>query len=109
SSPGEDRVPEALIVSAHHEIATPAVEAALVCEAVDAARDLQNAPGHALTPPALAEHARTLDGVSVEILDRGEIEAAGMGAFAGVARGSDEEPRLIVGRSEPGALPRRLR
>jgi leucyl aminopeptidase len=35
------------------------------------------------------------------VLDRAGIEAAGMGAFAGVAKGSDEEPRLIVVRYEP--------
>ena len=92
---------ETLIVSAHHDVATPAVEAALVAEAVNSARDLQNAPGNAMTPTALADHARTLDGVTVEVLDRRGIEAAGMGAFAGVARGSDEEPRLITIRYEP--------
>src|SRR3954451_18913668 len=32
---------ETLIVSAHHDVATPAVEAALVAEAVNSARDLQ--------------------------------------------------------------------
>jgi leucyl aminopeptidase len=92
---------EALIVSSHHDVATPAVEAALVAEAVNAARDLQNAPANVMTPAALADHARTLDGVTVEVLDRRGIEAAGMGAFAGVARGSSEEPRLITVRYEP--------
>jgi leucyl aminopeptidase len=101
SAADEDAGLETLIVSAHHDVSTPAVEAALVSEAVNSARDLQNAPGNALTPTALADHARTLDGVTVEVLDRRAIEAAGMGAFAGVARGSHEEPRLIVVRYEP--------
>jgi leucyl aminopeptidase len=92
---------ESLIVSAHHDVSTAAVEAALVAEAVNAARDLQNAPGNVMTPTALADHARALDGVTVEVLDRRGIEAAGMGAFAAVARGSDEEPRLIAIRYEP--------
>jgi leucyl aminopeptidase len=92
---------EALLVSAHHDVSTPAVEAALVAEAVNAARDLQNAPGNVMTPTALAEHARALEGVTVEVLDRSGIEAAGMGAFAAVARGSHEEPRLIALRYEP--------
>jgi leucyl aminopeptidase len=34
-------------------------------------------------------------------MGRAEIEAAGMGAFAGVARGTDEEPQLITLRYEP--------
>jgi leucyl aminopeptidase len=93
---------DTLIVSAHHDISTPVVEAALVAEAVNAARDLQNAPANVMTPTALADYARTLDGVTVEVLDRAGIEAAGMGAFAAVARGSDEEPRLITIRYEPG-------
>jgi leucyl aminopeptidase len=101
SAPDDDAALEALVVSAHHDVATPAVEAALVAEAVNAARDLQNAPANAMTPTALAERARALEGVTVEVLDRSGIEAAGMGAFAGVARGSDEEPRLITIRYEP--------
>jgi hypothetical protein len=38
---------------------------------------------------------------SVEAWDRDEIAAAGMGAPAAVARGSHEEPQLIVLRYEP--------
>jgi leucyl aminopeptidase len=38
--------------------------------------------------------------VEVEAWGRAEIEAAGMGSFAGVARGSDEEPQLITIRYE---------
>jgi|tagenome__1003787_1003787.scaffolds.fasta_scaffold20876482_2 leucyl aminopeptidase len=92
---------ESLVVSSHHDVSTPAVEAGIVAEAVNSARDLQNAPGNVMTPTALADHARTLDGVTVEVLDRRGIEAAGMGAFAGVAHGSHEEPRLITIRYEP--------
>jgi leucyl aminopeptidase len=100
---GDDDGPEleTLVVSSHHDVSTPVVEAALVAEAVNSARDLQNAPGNDMTPTELAEHARALDGVTVEVLDRRGIEAAGMGAFAAVARGSHEEPRLITIRYEP--------
>jgi leucyl aminopeptidase len=104
SAPGDDNALESLVVSAHHDVSSPAVEAALVADAVNSARDLQNAPANAMTPTALADHARTLDGVTVEVLDRRGIEAAGMGAFAGVARGSDEEPRLITIRYEPDGV-----
>ncbi len=38
--------------------------------------------------------------MQVEVWGRAEIEAAGMGAFAGVAQGSDEEPALITLRYE---------
>ncbi|MDP9135110.1 MAG: M17 family metallopeptidase, partial [Actinomycetota bacterium] len=67
----------------------------------NAARDLQNAPANALTPRALAARARELEGVTVDVWGRAEIEDAGMGAFAGVARGSHEEPQLITIRYDP--------
>jgi leucyl aminopeptidase len=80
---------------------TAAVEQARVrAEATNAARDLQNLPSNVATPEFLAERAREIvdahDSLSLEVLDRGEIEARGMGAFAAVAQGSDREPRLIV-------------
>jgi leucyl aminopeptidase len=100
---------EELVVSAHHDTSDEVERATIVAEATNAARDLQNAPANALTPTALAERAAALPGVQVEAWGRAEIEAAGMGAFAGVARGTDEEPRLITLRYEPaGAAGPRL-
>jgi leucyl aminopeptidase len=75
-------------------------EAAVVAEAVNAARDLQNRPANDLTPTALAEHARALgeeiEGLSVESEGRAGLLERGMGAFAAVAQGSEQEPALIV-------------
>jgi leucyl aminopeptidase len=98
SAAAEDDAPrlQELVVSAHHDVAAPVGIAAVTAEAVNAARDLQNAPPNDLTPTALAQRAQALPGVQVEVWGRAEIEAAGMGAFAGVARGSDEEPALIT-------------
>ncbi len=93
--------PEALVVSAHHDVAA-AVEAGRVgAEAANRARDLGNAPANTLTPEALAARARELEGVQVEVMGRAEIEAAGMGAFAAIAQGSDREPQLITIRHDP--------
>ncbi len=108
---GEDDKPkslEALIVSAPAELETVLAEAALVSEAVNAARDLQNRPGNDLTPTALAEYAQALaseiEALSVEVDGREGISARGMGAFAAVAQGSAENPALITLRYEgPGA------
>ena len=53
------------------------------------------------------------DTVTLEVMGRAEIEAAGMGAFAGVAQGTYEEPQLITLRYDgpdatgPGARLRR--
>ncbi len=41
------------------------------------------------------------DALSCEVVGREEIVASGMGAFAAVAAGSDEEPALITLRYEP--------
>jgi leucyl aminopeptidase len=79
-------------------------EAAVVSEAANAARDLQNRPANDLTPTALAAHARALaeqiDGLSVEWEGREGLLARGMGAFAAVAQGSEQEPALITLRYE---------
>jgi leucyl aminopeptidase len=93
-----------LVVSAHHDTSDEVERATIAAEAANAARDLQNAPANALTPTALAERAAALPGVRAEAWGRAEIEAAGMGAFAGVARGTDEEPRLITLRYEPAGV-----
>jgi leucyl aminopeptidase len=92
---------EELVISAHHDTSVEVGEAAIAAEATNAARDLQNAPANAMTPRALAGRARALEGVTVDVWGRAEIEEAGMGAFAGVARGSHEEPQLITVRYDP--------
>ena len=48
------------------------------------------------SPTAPARSPRPTTRVSVEVMDRAEIEKLGMGGLVGVAQGSDEEPRLIV-------------
>ena len=77
----------------------------MVAEAVNAARDLQNGPANDITPTRLAERAAELAAehgtLTVETMGRAGIEAAGMGAFAAVAQGSDEEPQLITLRYTP--------
>ena len=86
----------------HHDVVrAPLRAAALVAGAVNAARNLQNRPANDLTPEALAARAGELEGVTVDVLDRAGIEAAGMGAFACVAQGSHVEPRLITIRYDP--------
>lgn len=94
-----------LIISAHDDLTGSVEQGRVIGESVNLARDLQNRPANDLTPTRLADHATQVaswhDALTIEVLDREEIETAGMGAFAGVARGSDEEPRLITLRYEP--------
>jgi leucyl aminopeptidase len=104
--PSDLRAVEELIVSAHHDVSGPVDAGAVLAEAANAARDLQNTPANDLTPAALADAARGLDGVAVEVHGRDFLLERGMGAFAAVAQGSDTAPALIVMRYDGGAEPR---
>ena len=103
SKAGDDAEPggvQELLVSAHDDISATVDRAAVVAAAVNAARDLQNAPPNHMTPGSLARRAQQLDGaptaLGVEVEGRDGIVQRGMGAFAAVAQGSDEEPALIT-------------
>ena len=69
-----------------------------VARGVAVARDLVNEPAGEMTPSQMAEVAGRLareHGLSIEVLGPRECEKLGMGMFLAVARGSEEEPRLI--------------
>ena len=69
-----------------------------VAAGVSLARDLVNEPAAEMTPSQMAEVARRVakeHGLEVKVLGPKECEKLGMGMFLAVARGSEEEPRLI--------------
>jgi leucyl aminopeptidase len=69
-----------------------------VAEATNWARDLVNEPAGTMTPGILAEEAKrmaTTAGLAITVLDRKQIAELKLGMFLAVARGSDEEPKLI--------------
>ena len=71
----------------------------LMAESAILARDMVNEPANVLTPTRMAEIAGEVaeeEGLQIEVLDRPDMEEMGMGAFLGVARGSDQPPKLIV-------------
>jgi leucyl aminopeptidase len=95
---------ERLVIAGGDDAAVAAADrAARVAGWANRARDLSNAPPNELTPEHLAARASELapDGVQVEAFDRTRILEMGMGAFAGVAQGAHNEPRLIIMRYEP--------
>jgi leucyl aminopeptidase len=98
--PDEDGALEALLISAHHDVSEPVAIGTVVAEAQNRARDLQNLPGNEATPSFLARRAHELaseaDGIAVEVLGEQEIRERGMGAFAAVAQGTEQEAQLIV-------------
>ncbi|HEY4894596.1 MAG TPA: leucyl aminopeptidase [Solirubrobacteraceae bacterium] len=95
---------EHLILAGRDGLEETVAEATTVAGAANAARDLQNRPANDLTPSALAEYASALatevGGLTVEVEGRDDIIARGMGAFAAVAQGSEQEPALITMRYE---------
>ena len=82
-----------------------------VAEAIDFTRDLVTEPANVITPETLAEQAKTLAalGVEVEVLDEKAMRKLGMGALLGVGQGSEHESRLVVmrwqGAADPKAAP----
>jgi leucyl aminopeptidase len=92
-------------VAASQDVSSAVAGAVLITTAQNRARDLANRPPNDLTPAALASYAAELaqrfESLSCSALDGDAIRELGMGAFAAVAQGSDQDPRLIVLRYEP--------
>jgi leucyl aminopeptidase len=86
-------------------LAEAAARAATIAEWTNRARDLVNSPPNEATPERLAERAQeiasTVEHVTADALGPDEIRAQGMGAFAAVAQGSDNPPRLVILRYDP--------
>jgi leucyl aminopeptidase len=73
-------------------------------ECSNLARELANEPSNTLTPRSFADRAAALAadaGLAVEVLDEKRIAQLGMGLLLGVAKGSEEPPRVIVLKHEP--------
>jgi leucyl aminopeptidase len=76
----------------------------IVGESQNFTRDLVNEPSNRMTPTILAERAKKMAeevGLKCEDYGADKIRQLKMGAFWGVAQGSDEPPALIVLRYEP--------
>jgi leucyl aminopeptidase len=83
-------------------------EARVVGESQNLTRDLANEPSNRMTPTILAERARKMAqevGLKCEVHGADKIKELKMGAFWGVAQGSDEPPALVVLRYEPAGAP----
>ncbi len=78
--------------------------ARIVAESQNFTRDLVNEPSNRMTPTMMAERAKKMAsevGLNCETYGPDKIKALKMGAFWGVAQGSDEPPALIVLRYDP--------
>jgi len=78
-----------------------------VAQAAITARDMVNEPANHMTPTRMAEAAQKVaseQGLAIEIMENAQMKKMGMGAFMGVAQGTDEPAKLIVLRydGDPG-------
>ncbi len=67
--------------------------------ATNLARDMVNEPANYMTPSQMAEAAKEIAGkcnLEFKLFDRDDMEAMGMGALLGVAKGSNQPPKLIT-------------
>jgi leucyl aminopeptidase len=78
----------------------------IVAEATCLARDLVNRPANYATPSNLAEAAMEIasgfDNMRCQVLSEEDADELGMGAFLGVAQGSDEPAAFIILEHNPG-------
>ncbi len=71
----------------------------IIADATNLARDMANEPGNTMTPTRMSEIAKDVaqkNGLEFYVIDRAKAKELGMGAFLGVAQGSDEPPAMIV-------------
>ena len=71
----------------------------ILAEAANHARDMANEPANCFTPTDMAARASQLAqdaGISVEVLERADMERLGMGSLLSVAAGSVQPPKFIA-------------
>ncbi len=105
---------ESLSISADGKAEPGRVQASAIASGEAVARELADLPPNLCNPQYLAEQAQHFadshDGVSLEVLERTDMEKLGMGALLAVAQGSATPPKLIVlqwqgaGKAKPYAL-----
>lgn len=98
--------PDVLLVNGAGDAAAQGVERGkIIADGVCLARDLVNEPGNMMTPTTLAERAARLaaeTGLKLEVLERAQMRALGMGILLAVAEESEQPPQLIVLEHNPG-------
>jgi leucyl aminopeptidase len=95
---------EEIMIAVTEKESVPILESAIakgkvVAEATNLARDMVNEPASYMTPSRMAEVAEDIASkynFECKVFDREDMEAMGMEALLGVARGSNQPPKLIT-------------
>jgi leucyl aminopeptidase len=93
-----ERVVLVASADARRAVATGAERGRVIAQGVTLARDLANTPPASLNARDIAERAMSIAAearLGIEVLDKEDMEAQGLGGMLGVNRGSTEPPRLI--------------
>ncbi|MCK4843361.1 MAG: leucyl aminopeptidase, partial [Dehalococcoidia bacterium] len=81
-------------------ILEPAIrKGSVAAEATNLARDMINEPANYMTPSQMAKAAEEIANkynLEFQVFDSEDMEAMGMGALLGVAKGSNQPPKLIT-------------
>ena len=99
----------ALRVAGDADVGEAVERGRILGESTNIARELANEPSNVLTPREFAERAATMAraaGLTADVLDEKRIAELRMGLLLGVARGSEEPPRLVVLKHEPKSAPK---
>jgi len=101
--PEYEDVEEMLIVVREKEkvpiMETDIAKGKVIASATNLARDMVNEPANYMTPSQMAEAAKEIASkcnLEFKVFDREDMEAMGMGALLGVAKGSNQPPKLIT-------------
>jgi leucyl aminopeptidase len=95
---------EEILIAVREKEKIPMLESAIdkgkvVAEAANLARDMVNEPANYMTPSQMAEVAKEIAGkykLECKVFHREDMETMGMGALLGVAKGSNQPPKLIT-------------
>jgi leucyl aminopeptidase len=104
----DQKIDSLTILSGGAALERVAHEAQVIGESQNFTRDLVNEPSNRMTPTIMGDRAQKMCqevGLKCEVYGAEKIKELKMGAFWGVAQGSDEPPALIVMTYEPAGAP----
>jgi len=91
-------------ITSNKNISKEVKEGIILGETTNYVKNLVNMPSQDLNPTTFAQEAKTLSkkyGFKVKILGKKELEKKGMNAILAVAKGSVQEPKLIIIETNP--------
>ena len=105
-TPKKEPLTELRLVADHPELTHWIDEATVMAQATCQARELAHMPANECTPRYISQYIATACSglpIDIEVIDADRAKQLKMGAFCGVAQGSDEASCLVIMRYRPTA------